>query len=76
MTYQKPTCDCGNDLIISEVLSVEHIYKVRDEGVPYKYPSSSSNSHSYSNLYCEECQVSYSIDYDEKGRLLRGDTVS
>ncbi|GAV11414.1 hypothetical protein [Paenibacillus sp. NAIST15-1] len=76
MTYSKPKCHCGTEL----VHSLEYIYredrrislngqplknkcnKPLEDLVPYDDP------HEY--LRCPECYFRYEMDYDEQGRII------
>lgn len=75
MTYQKPRCDCGEELLycVDEVST--NFYKITNKGEEgkRKYDSLPSTLAHGQRLYCGECQEYYEFDYDDQGRIIRID---
>jgi hypothetical protein len=77
VTYEKPKCDCGRELMVSEMVSFEKFYNIKKDGKPCKKPNDTTKGFiQEGNLWCSKCCETYAIDYDEKDRLIRSDKVS
>lgn len=77
MSYIKPTCNCGQELMIAEMVSLEKFYKVKKDGTRCRKPHETTRGFIIEeNFWCSDCFESYAIDLDEKNRLIRSDKVS
>lgn len=77
MAYEKPKCDCGRELMITKMESVEKFYKIKKDGTLCKKPNETTIGYiQEEHLWCSECCETYAIDYDENDRLIRSDKVS
>jgi hypothetical protein len=77
MHYEKPKCDCGKDLVIAEMVSLEKFFKIKKDGTSCKNPNDTIKGYiQEKNLWCDECSETYAIDYDENNRLVRSDKIS
>ncbi|WP_199426949.1 hypothetical protein [Thermaerobacillus caldiproteolyticus] len=76
MIYEKPKCDCGEELIYYECRSTEYLFKIRKDGEIYKKPFSNSGDHfEYSGLKCVKCDICYHPELSSDGKLIRGERV-
>lgn len=77
MSYQKPICDCGKDLLFDVCRVVNRSYKVNRNGEPYKNPTRTYEGEVDTQvLYCFECSTTFSVDNDDKNRIVKGDKIS
>lgn len=71
--YETPRCSkCESDLIISKTLSVEQGYRINEYGEIISRPIELKKHYGSQNerLYCERCKDYYSVDKDNKGRVI------
>lgn len=76
MSYEKPECDCGEDLIYFS----QHFYdirrKIRKDGQLYKYRNLFAHGgFMHERLICEKCSDAYEVDMDSKGRIFKGEKI-
>ncbi len=75
MKYKKPICECGKELTITAVFSCDILWTINSNGKRSKKHTFSADTQSGEHLECE-CGADYEIDFDEKGRILRGKEYS
>ncbi|MED0676971.1 hypothetical protein ABEV55_12300 [Aneurinibacillus thermoaerophilus] len=75
MAYQKPTCECGEELIYWTQKGYTEESKILKSGKIAKRPY-----HVYGNemlvwdrLKCNRCYGEYHIEHDSSGRVIRGE---
>lgn len=73
--YKKPVCDCGTELVWWSQPTYTVIYQINQNGQKSKRPLRMwyEGEEPFERLQCPECGTEYKIEYDEKGRILRGD---
>lgn len=75
MRYQKPKCDCGEELLfcVDEVITV--FYKITQNGEESKrkFDRMPSVSHQAHRLSCPDCNRLYDYSFDEQNRIVRKD---
>lgn len=77
MAYEKPKCNCGKELIIAEMVSLEKFYNIKKDGTRCKKPNETTKGFiTEENFWCSDCCEAYAIDLDENNRLIRSDKVS
>lgn len=69
LTYQKPICDCGEELIlqIDEVVEVE--YRIKKDGTLSKRGTKTGTiaAANWGRLYCPKCENLYDYNYNFRG---------
>lgn len=67
--YEKPKCDCGEDLVVHYVDYVQYEQKIKKDGTLYKKKDVMGDNvrHSVDILYCKKCMNSYESDWDLYG---------
>lgn len=78
MSYKKPVCDCGKELVWWEQAVYTETYKISQFGLKtkkkvYSMPEGALN---YQRLHCIDCGSEYEIKEDGKGRIIRGELLS
>ncbi|MNZ96470.1 hypothetical protein D3C78_1156630 [compost metagenome] len=75
LAYEKPKCDCGDDLIywVQEAVTVtRNITKAGKIGKHENVERVGEGSGNLSRLSCPSCGKEYEWDFDEKDRVVRG----
>lgn len=77
MAYEKPKCECGEDLyhwsqpIYTRIVAITKRGKFsKIEDLEYQH------ANTWDRLKCLECYSEYWIDYDEKDRVIRGEVFN
>ncbi|EOO44222.1 hypothetical protein CN553_12710 [Bacillus cereus] len=68
-SYEKPMCDCGEELVFQVEEYVSATYKIKKDGrlsKKRKYEPTGTLVN-WGRLYCQKCGNSYEYDYDLKG---------
>lgn len=71
MKYQKPMCECGKELTITAVYCCDILWSINSNGKRSKNHTFSSDTQDGEHLECK-CGLGYDIEYDDKGRIIRG----
>ncbi|WP_297419125.1 hypothetical protein [Clostridium sp.] len=72
MSYQKPVCECGNELTITAVYSCDILWKINKNGKKSKEHTFSPSSYDGEHLECI-CGAMYYLEIDGNGRIIRGE---
>lgn len=79
MVYQTPKCDCGHDLVWWSQPVYAERYRINKNGKKAKNPIKRATFYEgetvNERLECYECFKEYDFDFDEKGRIIRGDIL-
>jgi hypothetical protein len=69
MTYQKPICDCGEELVLQVNAVVEVEYKINKDGRLSKKRKQNSGlqEQGWGWLYCYKCGNHYDYNYSFRG---------
>jgi hypothetical protein len=75
MRYQKPSCDCGGELLFVEIEHTEVHYKITKKGSQSKkvYDKVEKFGTDEQSMKCEDCGSRYPWTYDENGRIIISD---
>ncbi|HDR6957837.1 MULTISPECIES: hypothetical protein [Bacillus cereus group] len=67
--YEKPMCDCGEELVFQVEEYAEVTYKIKKDGKLSKIRKFKpiGMSVNYGRLHCQKCGNSYEYDYDLEG---------
>ena len=74
MKYEKPKCECGEELIILEhTMHTTNNRKIKTDGrlAERNFGETATEVHAV-ELNCPSCCNSYEIEFDKGGRVLRG----
>jgi hypothetical protein len=74
MSYKKPKCDCGEELIFwsQPVYTVVHFINTNGKKSKRTLMDYAGEG-IYERLKCEECDKEYDFEFDEKDRVIRGE---
>ncbi|WP_064199050.1 hypothetical protein [Brevibacillus brevis] len=75
MAYEKPRCDCGEELFHFDQVVYSEERGIRRDGklkakVLFRGIEGSYSAHG-AFLYCNHCRNQYDYDFDEKDRIIR-----
>lgn len=74
MSYKKPICDCGEELVIRQEVVYEDETKITANGEKYKKSKTMFviDYLNWERLHCIKCGKEYEYELDEKQRIIRG----
>jgi hypothetical protein len=73
LAYEKPKCECGNELFLYTQSVYGEITKVTNRGKLFKKQRSYYERGGVdARLRCGDCWREYEIDHDSKERIVRG----
>ncbi|KGE18445.1 hypothetical protein PWYN_00145 [Paenibacillus wynnii] len=75
MTYEKPKCDCSNDLTLTlhEMNSMD--FRISDKGKIVKSSIKSNKELHAQEFGCTKCGNTYVVKLDERQRYVRGEVT-
>lgn len=78
MPYEKPRCDCGEELVLCADVVVTKFYKITKIGKESKrvYDTLPTEMINGTRLQCEECLAIYDYSFDKKERIIRNEQIS
>lgn len=79
MKYKKPKCECGGNLVFIEERIHEAQSNITNEGDFSKKSKVRIKDIGVSGanwLGCDECGLEYELDFDSKGKIIKGDKRS
>lgn len=74
MKYKKPTCDCGNELQISDVLTC--IRPINYKGQAVGNSCLDAIRSITCTLYCPQCSRKYDVDTNRNNKIFRGSSLT
>lgn len=77
MIYEKPKCDCGNELVLISYESRAVLTKIKKNGEEYSKPfkKEKPGTLEINNLYCLDCDIEYMYYEDREGRIIKGEKL-
>lgn len=75
MFYEKPKCDCGEELFLYEEMVFLLETKINKNGILSKKSKRSTEmNHNVPRLRCGTCFKEWNFDKDREGRIIKVDT--
>lgn len=81
MAYQKPMCECGEELVYEVEKIVTLQYKIKKDGRRYAKPiidryASNGYTDGFGRLVCPECSAKYEYNmFFKDGRFIRDEQI-
>ncbi|MFY0519361.1 hypothetical protein ACOMCU_16260 [Lysinibacillus sp. UGB7] len=73
MEYQKPLCECSEELLVLDNVHSNN-YRITKDGKVSKRKIGKPAKEGWGNeLFCENCGNVYALDEDEQKRVVRGE---